>query len=195
MLTDRLDRLGWRRESDGGRAKGNQGLVWRLAGPSNSVGQPVLAGLAQRLTTAGVRIVRRDGPWSSLINQHLAPGDFDLALVAVANADNPQAGQFIGRAWVDGAPPIENASTTAPWVQSLLQPASRPATASNGRFDRETRAFWAREHYLIPLAWPLSAWQTPSELRGVQDWQALIKPEQRFRGVQHWHLNATRVLW
>ena len=186
-----LERLGWRRGTDGTRAKDGVRLSFTLSTANDAVRVAIANNVANQWKAIGVDARVEAVSGSSFIDEKLLSREFSAALVAVDPGPDPDPYPFWHSSQI--APPGRNLSGySEPRIDDVLERARQ-----NTEPARRKELYELFAGYLIaatpsiPLYAPRSTYVQATRVHGFEE-SVLFTPGSRFYDVQNWYIE-TRV--
>ncbi len=186
-----LETAGWRRGTDGVRAKDGQRLAFSLS-TSNEPGAVAIANeIARAWQAIGAEVTVVPIAASAYVNETLLTRDYEAALVTVDPGPDPDPYPFWHSSQV--APPGQNlANYASPRMDDALERA-RQTTDVQRRKDLYALfdGYFISDAPSVPLFYPVYVYAQSARVHGFSD-GLLFTPASRFGNVRDWYVQ-TRV--
>ncbi len=169
-------------------------LSIELSYPDDPFFADLSAAVARYWTAVGVDVILQPVPSGSLIEDYLATGDYQAALIDLnmSRSPDPDPYPFWHQAQITGG---QNYSRwdDRPASEYLEQARITADLAERGRLYRNFQAIFNRELPALPLFYPVYTYAVDGQVQGIR-LGPVFDPSDRFAQVTDWFLLAKRAL-
>lgn len=190
-----FDKAGYRLAANSTVRSGEEGaLAFTLLHPDTPLHTSLARAIQENWAQVGVEVTLQPVPYPTLLNEYLAPHEYQAALVDfdLTRAYDPDPYPFWHQAEIVGGQNYSqwdnrSASEYLEQARVIAEPDTR------ARLYRNFQVVFARELPALPLFYPVYTYAVDNRVLGVQV-PLLFEPADRFNEIARWYMVTRRAL-